>query len=140
MGRSGKAVGLLVLGLLAGCHREPERPPDTGARDAARTFYEALVRQDWAAAHEALHPDSRSHFPLPHFSALAENYRRGLGFEPHEVRVRACEEQGDEAIAHLVLAGRSGAKSRSFRDAVKVRRSGAAWLVVLPPRFGEVRR
>jgi len=53
--------------------------------------------------------------------------------------VQEAEEQGGEAMAHVVLQGHSGAKQRTFKDAVAVRRSGTAWCVVLPGHFGEGR-
>jgi hypothetical protein len=125
--------------LLAGCGSAPEPPTGTGAREVARGYYDALVRQDWAAAHAALHPETRARYGPEEFARLARVYRRTIGYEPQQVRVRSCEERGAEAVAHVVLAGQSGGKQRSFRDAVQLRKAGAAWGVVLPPRFGQTR-
>ena len=47
--------------LAAGCGRPPaDGPPDTGAKDAARAFFDAVARQDWAAGYAALHADGRT--------------------------------------------------------------------------------
>jgi hypothetical protein len=133
---------LLVFGMLlggaAGCSTAPPRT-DTGARQSVRTFYEALVRQDWPAAHAALDPGSRQRLNLEQFARLAQGYRRHLGFEPEAVQVRACEEHGSEAIAHLVLTGHAASSARSYKDAVTLRRDGDAWGVVLPVQFGQAR-
>jgi hypothetical protein len=63
-----------------------------------------------------------------------EAYRKRLGFEPTAVRVPACEEHGDEATAHVVLAGR-GSGRHEYKDAV-VRRRDGRWLVAFPAEFG----
>jgi hypothetical protein len=82
-----------------------------------------------------VHPDSRRRCGPEQFAHLAQTYRRGLGFEPEAVRVRACDEQGDEAIAHVVLTGQVRAGPRHYNDALTLRRDGDQWRVVLPPRF-----
>ena len=138
-GRCFGAWVALAAALAAGCAGAPERPPGTGAKEAARGYYEALVRRDWAAAHAALHPDTRARCGREEFTRLARGYRRGLGFEPQGVRLRSCEERGGQAVAHVVLAGQAGGKQRSFRDALLLRKAGAGWGVILPPRFGVAR-
>ena len=130
---------LLVAALAAGCGRGPEPPADTGAREAAQAFYEALVRQDWDAAHAALHPDSRARCGAADFARRARTYRDRLGFAPEAVQIRSCEEHGDEAIAHVVLTGRTGDRSRRYEDGVILQRAAAGWGVVLPIRFGQGR-
>jgi hypothetical protein len=127
------AVLPLVVVLLAGCSRKPARPPGTGAKEAALDFFDALVRQDWGRGHALLEPQSQASCPLERFSRLAAEHRRGLGFEPTGVVVRACEEQRDQAIAHVVLTGKAPSRAR---DAVTLRREADAWRVVLPATFG----
>jgi hypothetical protein len=127
---------LLAAGALAGCAGEPERPAGTGAAAAARGYYEALLRQDWFAAYTSLAPESKARVTAEQFTDLARNYRRRLGFEPQGVTVRACEEHGAEAIAHLTLTGQAGTRQRFHKDAVSLRRGADGWGVVLPPRFG----
>jgi hypothetical protein len=131
------AVGLCALA--AGCGREATAPAGTGAREAAQGYYEALVRQDWPRAYDALHPQSRGRLRPEQFAALAADHRRGVGFEPSAVHVRSCEEQGDEATAHVVLTGTNVTKER-HRDAVRLLRDGDGWGVVLPPTFGRPAR
>lgn len=125
--------------IVAGCGAPPDAPTDTGARDATKDFFEALVRKDWQRAHAALHPESRAKCGAAQFEPLAQHYRRQLGFEPQAAKVRACEEQGTEALAHVVLTGAAQGKQRTYKDAVKLRQSATGWGVVLPSRFGQER-
>jgi hypothetical protein len=130
---------LLVAAAVAGCGHSPAPPAGTGAREAAASFYEALLRQEWERAYAVLHPDSRAQCNAERFTGLARNYRRDLGFEPVSLRVRSCEEQGGQAIAHVVFMGPAGHRQRYYRDALVLRHSGENWGVVLPPRFGKRR-
>jgi hypothetical protein len=131
-------LGLGLL-LVAGCRDEGEPRGGTGAEVAARSYYEAIIQKDWARAHAALHPDTRKRWGPEQFARLAQAYRKGLGFEPAGVKVRSCEEHGDEAVAHVVLTGRDAHRSRTFKDALALRRAESGWAVVLPPQFGEPR-
>src|SRR5262249_6417336 len=101
-GRHGCVRGLWAVVLLAaGCTAAPTAPAGTGARQAAEGYFQALVRQDWPGAYALLHPNSRHHHSPEQFARLAQQYRRGLGFEPDGVQVRTCDERGEEAIAHV---------------------------------------
>src|SRR6266536_3344417 len=93
-------IGVLAVG---GCGERTGQPVDTGARDAARVFAEAIAGQDWSAAYDGLHADARARLPRNDFERLAGQYRRNFGFEPASVQVRSCEEQGEEAKAHVVF-------------------------------------
>lgn len=128
----------LVVLLAAGCGKAPDEPaaPDTGAKDAVRSFYSAIVGKDWAAAFAAVHPDGRRGWSQEQFARRAEAYRRHLGFEPAAVRVPICEERGEEATAHVELNGQ-GSGRHSFKDAVTLRRREGRWFVVLPANFGQ---
>jgi hypothetical protein len=117
----------------------PTRPTDTGAAEAARGYCDALLRQDWPAAHALLCADSRARCGADAFARLAAAHRRRFGFEPEEAVLRSCEEHGDEAIAHVVFRGRAAGHDRSFKDALTLRRGESGWGVVLPPRFGQGR-
>jgi hypothetical protein len=123
---------------MAGC-QPPAPPAGTGAREAALAFYQALVRKDWDAAHATLDPGSRARTAAPRFAALAAVYRGGLGFEPSTVQVSACEEQGDRAVAHVVLLGRPSAHQR-FKDTATLRHNPDGWGIILSPAFGTPRR
>ncbi len=129
---------ILLAVVVAGCGKTPV-PTGTGAEQVARHWYEALLRQDWAAAYRLLHPDSRARCTEEQFARLAQDYRRSLGLEPEAVRLRFCDEKGDEASAHVVLTGRAGNRQRFYRDAVVLRRGTEAWGIALPPRFGLTR-
>jgi hypothetical protein len=133
-GVGGRWAVLLLL-VLVGCSRKPA-PSGPGAREAAQRFYEALVRQDWPQAYGALSPDSQARWSPEAFAELARAYRRNLGFDPAEVRVRSCDEQGEKAIAHVVLIGRAGVRSQRYNDASMLQRTHAGWRVILPESFG----
>jgi hypothetical protein len=101
---------------------------------------EALSQKDWQQAYSLLSAKSRERTSLEQFRRLAQDYRAGLRFEPSSVHIRACEEQGERAIAHLVLTGRAPSGQRSYKDAVEVIRDRGAWAVVLPANFGRPRK
>jgi hypothetical protein len=128
-----------VLGcvVLAGCRGSATAPVGTGAERIARDYIEALARKDWPAAHALLHPDSRARCGVEVFARRAEQHRRGLGFEPKAVRLRSCEERGDQAIARFVFTGSVSGRQRVFREAIALRRGTEGWGVVLSPRFGQ---
>lgn len=130
MRRAGWLV--LMLAPLAGdgCGGPDPPPAGTGAREAAVAFLEAVSARDWPAAHERLTPEARGLESAAAFGRRADAYRRGWGFEPAGVRVRACEEHGDSAIAHLTVVGRK--PSEQFREALALRRAGGAWTVTPP--------
>ncbi len=127
---------LVGIAALAGCGPGQPTAQRTGAGEAARDFYEAILRRDWGRAYALVHPQSRARWNADGFARAAEAYRRGIGFEPEVVRVRSCEEQGEEAKAHLVFEGQAGGKQKFFKEAAELRRSASGWGVVLPPRFG----
>ncbi len=139
MRRARGAACLLALAALLGCGPAPPTTPHTGAEEAARDYYDAIRRRDWGRAYELLHPDSRARWSADGFARAAEEYRRRLGFEPEAVKVRSCEEQGEEAKAHVVFEGRAGGRPQLFKDAAELRRSASGWGVVLPQRFGRAR-
>ncbi len=126
-------AGLCLLGAAVGCGG-PSPPAGTGAREAAEAYYDALLRRDWSAAYDRLHPESRARWGLARFTKLAEQVRGNVGFEPERVRVRSCEERGDEAVAHVVWLGRG-----RYEDGVTLRRTDGGWGVVLPQNFGHRR-
>src|SRR5262245_63710570 len=127
---------LLLLAGLAGCSRSPASPTGTGAKEAAQRYFDALLQRDWSHAYAALHPDSQRRCTHEQFSLLAEAFRRNLGFDPETVHVRACEEQGTEAIAHVVLTGRGALQSQRYRDGITLRQDAGSWRVILQQNFG----
>jgi hypothetical protein len=121
----------------AGCRPTPSAPSGTGAREAALTFYRAIVHKDWAGAHAALHSDSRNRLSRDQFAVLATAYRGRLPFDPSGVQLSACEEKEDSAVAHVVLTGRSA--HQRYKDAASLRRGTPGWGIVLPANFGKPR-
>ncbi len=119
---------------LTGC--APAPMTDTGAREAVRSFYHAIMRREWAEAYTRLHPDSQARWDKERFTRQATSYRRRLGFEPSEVRIRACEEQGSKAKAHVTLTGQANGRAARYKDALLLRQGPSGWGVVLPEKFG----
>jgi hypothetical protein len=128
---------LLVAGLPIGCSRSPEQPPETGAKECVQAYFESLIHQDWSKAYACLDPASQKRFTSQQFSRLAQSYRSGFGFEPDAVHLRACQERGSEATAHVVLTGPAGTNGHHYKDGVTLRRGDDGWHVVLPPNFGQ---
>jgi len=121
-----------VLAALAGCGASEGAPRGTGADAAAVLYFRALAHNDWPQAREVLDTESAAKLSAEKFSRLAGEYQRKIGFAVQNVSVRACDENGSEAVAHVVI---SGASSRQrFKDAVSLRKQGEEWKVVLPSR------
>ena len=102
----------------------------------AREYYNALIHCDWVGAYALLHPDVRARLRPEEYCRRADVYRRGIGFEPDTVHVQACEEQGDEAIAHLVLTAGTVSQQQRHKDATALRRVEGSWRVLVPVKFG----
>jgi hypothetical protein len=128
---------LLAGTLLTGCNDSPEQAPGTGAKECAQAYYEALTLHDWSKAYATLDPESRDRCGQQRFNGLAERYLNGLGFELDAVHVRACEERGTKATAHVVLTGRAGADKHRYKDAITLHLGDDGWRVVLPSNFGQ---
>jgi hypothetical protein len=127
----------LLLAGMAGCGGpKAPAPADTGSRDAVRTYYEAMIRQDWQPAYAALHPDTRRKLTPEQFTLRAKSYRKKLGFVPEALRIRSCEEHAEEAVAHVILMGRPVGHRRRYNEGVVLRRHAGAWRIVLPLTFG----
>jgi hypothetical protein len=132
---------ILLVGVsLIGCARAPDETPGTGAKECVQGYYEAIIQQDWPKAYAALDPQSQKGCGSQQFSRLAQSYRAALGFEPGAVHIRACEERGTEATAHVVLTGRAATQERRYKDAITLRRSDEGWRVILPQNFGRARK
>ncbi|HEX3315928.1 MAG TPA: hypothetical protein VHR72_13605 [Gemmataceae bacterium] len=126
---------MILAALVVGCGRVEPAAPDTGSREAARTFYQGIVEKNWHKSYDALDAGSKKQRNVHAFARLAESYRTRLGFDPEDAQVQSCEEKGPEAIAHVVLTGHAAAKSRRFKDAALIRKGDDAWQVVLPRSF-----
>jgi hypothetical protein len=130
---------VLAIAALAGCGPALPTTPHTGAEEAVRGYYEAIRLGDWGHAYDLLHPDTRRRWTAEGFARVGTEYRRRIGFEPEALHVRSCEEQGDEAKAHIVFEGHATGKQKQFKDAAELRRSASGWGVVLPQSFGRMR-
>jgi hypothetical protein len=134
-GRWGWAVCALVA---AGCGGPSGPPrPRTGAEETVRAYFEALARADYPSAYQVLDADSKGRCGADPFARLGRAYRQNLGFDPTEVHVQACDERGDQAIAHVTLKGLSGSSPQFHKDAVGLRRGPGGWAVQLPADFGK---
>jgi hypothetical protein len=129
---------LLAAALLAGCNEKSVSPADSGARETVQSYFEALIQRDWQRAYSILDSKSRERVTRDQFVQLAKNYR-DLGFEPEAVKLRSCEEHGNEAIAHVFLTGKMQKKDGRYKDAVVLRRTEKGWGIVLSADFGRTR-
>jgi hypothetical protein len=133
--------GWLVLAalLLGGCEKQPVGSPrtDTGAEAVAKSFFTALVRNDWPAAYGALDPYSRRWCSQDQFVSRARAALKQIGFTPTEVNV-AVTETGDQASAVAVYREAFAAGSKQYKDGTAMRRTGQIWAVVLRNNFGVV--
>jgi hypothetical protein len=137
MGRLGCWIWVpLAAMFLFGCDRGPQKPQGTGAEECAQEYFEALMRRDWARAYSSLDATSQKQCNLSQFSQLAQSFCNSLGFEPSSVHVRACEEHGNEATAHVALLGQSASQGRRSREAVTLVQGTDGWRVLLPQNFG----
>jgi hypothetical protein len=127
---------LLVLGLSGGCGAPPASPSDTGARQVVQDYFEAISRRDWPRAHAVLDAESRRRCDVAEFGRRADQFRRSLGFEPEKIHVRSCEEQGTQAVAHVIIQGRGGSRQK-YKIGCVLRRENGAWGINLPRQFGQ---
>jgi hypothetical protein len=132
--RTGPICCALLLAGLVGCGPALPTTPHTGAEEAARDYFEAIRRGDWTSAYAKLDPESRVQLSLAAFARARADYQQRLGFEPETLHIRSCQEQDDEATAHIVFAGHADGRFRQFKDAAVLRRSASGWGVVLPQR------
>jgi hypothetical protein len=105
-----------------------------------RTFYTAIVREDWPGAYALLAPEVQARLDANEFAALGKQCRAGLGFEPANVEVRSCDEQGSQATAYVVVTGNSASKKNYYRETATLRKGPAGWRVVPPEDFGRAKR
>jgi hypothetical protein len=131
---------LLALELsLIGCQSDsPTKPsrPDTGAESVARTFFEALMHEDWAAAYNTLDSESKNAFGEQSFVKLGKVYLSQIGFSPGEVHISVTE-TGDQASAIAVFRVTSESSTKQFKDGTELRKTAIGWVIVLRQNFGK---
>ena len=136
LGPTKKWTGIVLLVGAVGCGADPAPPPGTGAKEVVHEFFDALLRQDWPKSYSALHPETKKRIAAPQFARLAQLYHQNLGFKAEAFQVQSCDEQGSEALAHVVLTGHADSKQRRYKDAVVLRNTREGWRVVLSDAFG----
>jgi hypothetical protein len=129
---------LLTIAALCGC--EKQQPPlpvpvDTGAEAVARSFFDAMVREDWNAAYDTIDAESRARVTKEQFASRAQANMKRVGFKPTEVGV-AVSETGDRASAVAVYRSVSEISSKRYKDGTALKRSGQGWAVALRSNFG----
>lgn len=131
------ALVAVMCSVLSACRNEAPAPPvDTGSRQVVTIYFESLAAQDWDRAYAQLHPDSQKRFDRKAFEHAARGYGKRLGFPLGKVTIRSCDEQGEKAVAQVILGDAAGSMKHRFQEGMILRRSGDAWRVMLPTHFG----
>jgi hypothetical protein len=133
----GRYLSLLLCVALTGCGEKPNPDSGTGAKETVQSYFEAIIQQDWERAYSFLDPECRARWHQARFAQLTQNYRN-IASNPAAVKVRSCEEHGNDGVAHVYLVGEAGTNHR-YRDAVALRRTEEGWKIILPPDFGRTR-
>jgi hypothetical protein len=102
----------------------------------AKTFFDALSREDWEAAYGTLDPDGKAWCSREQFATLGKEYVKQIGFTPTDVDVSVTE-TSDRATAIAVFRGVSGTSTRQHKDGTPLRRTAGGWAVVLRKNFGK---
>jgi hypothetical protein len=129
---------LILCGSSLGC-RKTVAPTGTGARDVVKKYFEALAEQDWDAAYALVHAATQKQMDRATFERSARVYRQNLGFTPGKVFIRSCDEQGEKAIAQVILSDANGSMKNRFHEGVVLERGESGWGVVLRANFGQGR-
>ena len=124
-----RLLAAAIIVSFAGCGGPSSASGTTGAGDVARTFFESVINEQDQAAYDLIDPESR-HLTLEGFTVLSRSYTHNIGFHAERVHMRSCDEQGDTAIAHVMLNGRGG--HARYSDGITLRRVEGRWFIVLP--------
>ena len=128
---------IALCGTLSACRNAGPAPPaGTGAREAVTEFFEALARQDWDAAFGQLHADTKKQFDRAAFERAARDYCQRFGFPFGKVTIRSCDEQGEKAIAQVVLSDAKGSVKHRYREGAVLQKGANGWGIVLSSNFG----
>lgn len=133
--------GLLMIGIcsmLFACRSQTTAPEaETGARQVVIAYFEALAHQDWHAAYQQLHPDTQKSIDRAAFERRARVYCKRLEFPIGKVLVRSCDEQGEKAVAQVILTDVAGSMKHRFREGAILQQAPGGWRLVLPSNFGQ---
>jgi hypothetical protein len=123
---------------LSSCRGDtPESAADTGARVVVAKYFDALAEQDWETAYAQLHQDTRKRMDRAAFERGARAYRKRLGFQLAKVFIRSCNEQGEKAIAQVVLTDEAGSAKARYHEGTVLLQGTNGWGIVLPGNFGQ---
>ena len=131
-------LAALFVGTVTGCRNTvPATAPDTGSREVVTKYFEALAVQDWDTAYQQLHADTQKRFSRLAFERHVRDYGKRLGFPLGKVFIRSCDEQGEKAIAQVILSDANGSAKARFHEGVILQQSEGGWKVMLPSNFAK---
>ena len=126
----------VVCSMLSACRGEAPPPVGTGARKVAVKYLEALAREDWETAYSQLHADTQKYLDRAAFERSARTYCKRLAFPLGRVFIRTCDEQGEKAIAQVILSDTTVSMRHRYREAAVLQQGTHGWRIVLPGNFG----
>ena len=129
----------LVATVLVGCGSPASPYPprtETGAEQVAKTFFEAIMNEEWATAYATLDAESQSWCSRDRFATLGKEYRGLIGFVPTDVSISVTE-SGDNASAVALYRESSGPERRSYKDGTSLKHTPSGWTVILRKNFGK---
>ena len=128
---------VLCSGLSACRTTVPAPVTGTGAREVVAKYFEALALQEWDLAYAQLHIDTQKRLNRAAFERGARAYRNKIGFPLGKVTVRSCDEEGDKAVARVILSDVSGSMKHRYHEGAFLHQSANGWGLVLPGDFGQ---
>lgn len=131
-------LAVFLFCTLSSCRNAAPAPPtDTGTREVVTKYFEALAKQDWDAAYKQLHADTQKRFSRLAFERNARDYCKRLGFPLGKVFIRSCDEQGEKAIAQVILSDANGSAKARFHEGIVLQQNAVGWKVVLSSNFAK---
>lgn len=127
---------LSLAAVLAGCGKPATvARTDTGAELVARSFFEALARDDWQAAYDLLDPASQAWCGMTQFINRARAAAGQIGFKPTQISVSVTE-TGEHASAVAVFRESPGTNTKQYKEGAALKKLERGWGVVLRTNFG----
>ena len=128
---------IAICSLLTACRGPVVEPVGTGAREVVMKYFEALVQQDWETAYAHLDADTQKVVDRATFERRALAYRNRLGFPLGKVFVRSCDEQGEKAVAQVLLSDANRSMKHRYHEGIVLKRQANGWGIVLPSNFAK---